>query len=122
MATVDASAARRLLAARDVPARVLAHLAESLCGPEWLKWEEPETAWRTLARACHVLPGDISIESKEKLSALKVAVVTDALWFDQDVFENVVIAFSDGVPTWGLLEGFDVEHAAWAIEELEALG
>lgn len=110
-----------LLSSDDAAPAVLHRIATTAMGKDWLAWQDAQTCWRTLSMELSIPEGAISLQSREKLNAMRFLASTSLAFNDQDAFENVVIAFNDFIPTWGLLEGFSPEHGCWAVEQVMAI-
>ena len=97
------------------PLEILRQLRKTLPNgwPEW----EPEI----LINHVEIEFGPIDQLTKEKIMALQVALATDVPWNDYDVFENTCLAFTNNIPTFGVIEPLDLHEMAFGIGVLNAI-
>lgn len=82
----------------------------------WAEWD-PEV----IIKHAQGKFGDINDVMRHKIWALQVAITTDAPWQDFDIFENTCIAFSGGIPTFGLIEQIDLHELAFGLGCLDKI-
>jgi len=85
---------------RDTHPLVLSVLLLSKYGPEWLTWE-PETLWQEIESDFRVTP---SVYARNKINAMKTMHVVDTPWTEWEVFNQVVMAMTDVIPDFRVLQ------------------
>ena len=83
---------------------------------DWAEWE-PETLWWALRRDF----GPVGEIARNKIMALRLAVLTDVPWLDWDTFENSALAWNDTIPFFGAFQPISPMQAAFAIQVLRVL-
>jgi len=83
---------------------------------KWVTWE-PETLWWAIRRDF----GPVGDLTRNKIQALRTALVTDLPWGDWDVFEDCGLAWNDITPIFGAFQPMSPMQTAFAVSILQAL-
>jgi hypothetical protein len=82
----------------------------------WPDWE-PETLWWAMRRDY----GPVGEIARNKIGALRIAVISDMPWQDFDTFENCADAWNDLVPIFGAFNPVSPMQAALAVSVLRGI-
>lgn len=85
-------------------------------GTDWADWES-DTLWWSLRRDF----GPVGNLTRNKISALRVAVTTDTPWLDWDVFEDCGLSWNDIVPIIGTFQPMTPMQTAFTVTVLRGI-